>query len=154
MEGLEIREFRAADDEGVRAVIREAHGFLRKIYQRSKADRPAGQEAPFVRLVAMWDGIVGTVTYERKADSLYFGSLGVLESRRRRGVTRAIVKHLETVASGLGLRKLSCSTVKETGNVAIFEKLGFSVVSSALAARFKSPDGRPVHEVELEKVIK
>lgn len=150
---LEIREFNPSDDEGVRTVAREAHSFLRKTYRRKKT-ASAEPAASFTRLVAVADGgIVGTATYEVRNGGLYFGSLGVLETHRRRGVTREIVQHLEKTAAGLGLPKLSCSTIEETGNIIVFEKLGFKQVSKTFTDRHESPDGHRLHEVYLEKEI-
>ena len=51
------------------------------------AAKPIGSgDVPFIRIVALVDNqIVGTATYEVDQNSLYFGSLGVLERYRKKG---------------------------------------------------------------------
>lgn len=152
---IEIRRFQASDEEGTCLVSRDAHATLRRVYRPTKSAKPIGSDdLPFTRLVALSNGeLIGTVTYEINGDSLYFGRLGVLETFRKKGVCGVIIKHLETVARDLGFQKLSCAAVEETGNAAIFKKLGFVVVAKDLTDKFESPEGHPVHEVRLEKQL-
>ena len=62
-------------------------------------------------------------------ESIRIIGLGVLAGFRRAGVARALVDSLADLASTLGLKGLVARTVRETGNVAVFERLGFRAVS-------------------------
>lgn len=151
---IEIREMAPEDEPGTRIVSKESHATLRKIYSPTPIAKQIGTEVPFTRLVALSAGqVVGMVTFEVDGKALYFGSLGVLENFRRQGIATAIVVHLEQTAKSQGFKKLTCATVKETGNVQIFEKLGFSVISSQLSDKFVSVNGEPVFEVRMEKLV-
>jgi GNAT superfamily N-acetyltransferase len=150
-----IREFTSADEEDVQLVSKEALATLRKFYAPSATAKKIGSESSSIRLVAIYeDRIIGTVIYEEDSTSLYFGGLGVLEDYRRKGVLRILVERLEQIAKRGNFQKLTCATMIETGNVPIFEKLGFQVVSSEITNKFVSPAGQPVTEVRLEKLIR
>jgi GNAT superfamily N-acetyltransferase len=55
--------------------------------------------------------------------------LAVHEDARPKGVARAPLEHVATIAAKAGTRLLRLSTVAETGNVEVFERLGFRTVS-------------------------
>jgi len=155
MNNIQIREFCAQDDEGVRVVSHELHLFLRKFYKPSLAAKPIGSgDVPFIRIVALVDNqIVGTATYEVDQNSLYFGSLGVLERYRKKGIARLLIKYIEDRAKDFGFSKLVAATMEMTGNVPFFIKVGFKIVSRELTHKFVSIDGQPVIEVFFEKDV-
>jgi hypothetical protein len=43
--------------------------------------------------------------------------------------------------------------MRESGNLAVFERLGFSAVSEQVTAAATTPDGAPVTEVYLERPV-
>ncbi len=92
----------------------------------------------------------GGATYEQDNDALYFGSLGVLEEYKKQGIARKLVEFIEIEAKKLGLRKLTCSTVLETGNEAIFHKLGFVEPTKKFIATSANKD---IREILLIKVL-
>lgn len=150
-----IREFTSVDEDGVQLVSKQALATLRKFYAPSATAQKIGSKSSSTRLVALSkDRIIGTVIYEEDGESLYFGGLGVLEDCRRQGVLKILVSHIEQIAKRGNFQKLTCATMIETGNVPIFEKLGFQVVSSEITNKFVSPAGQPVTEVRLEKLIR
>ena len=71
--------------------------------------------------------------------------LFVHEHHRRRGVARALL-------DALGPR-LSLFTIRETGNVPIFERLGFAVVREELATEYVSDAHAQLHEVYMERPL-
>jgi GNAT superfamily N-acetyltransferase len=147
---IEVRGMVPGDEAGAAEVAREAGATLRKVYLSSK--RPASG-MKLTRLVAVLDGrVAGIAAYEARPDGLFFCNLGVLESFRRRGLTRAMVAALEGIAAGLGLRKLSCSTIEETGNALVFGRLGFKVTARELSD-IASAGGGELHEVFLDKYL-
>lgn len=150
-----IREGIEPDKEQLTQVSREAHASLRKVYRPRPDAKQIGTDVPYTRIVGIKDGIVvGMATYEVEGDALYFGSLGVLETFRCQGIARSLVEHIENVARETGFFKISCATIEETGNVPIFEKLGFTVISREKADKFESVSGAPIHEVKMEKILK
>ncbi len=151
-DAIEIREFVENDHEGVRRVANEAHAFLRKFYIWKPGRNRAETDRPYVRLVATIGSIVvGTLTYETHKDHIYFGSLGVLSDYRHHGVARSFVTYLESVAFSIGIFLIQCDTIEETGNVAIFEKLGFQEFSRVISKDRSSPDGELVYIISLQK---
>jgi hypothetical protein len=64
-----------------------------------------------------------------------------------------MVESLAEKASSMGLAKLSLFTVRETGNVPIFEHLGFKVVREEPAQDIESATGSPLREVYMERTL-
>lgn len=149
-----IREATHSDHDQLKAVSHDAHATLRKVYRPGPSAKAIGTENPYTRIVAIKGGLlVGMATYEVDGDSIYFGSLGVLDHYRKQGVARALVRHIEGIALKEGFKKLTCATVEETRNVPIFEKLGFKIISRAIPEKFESLIGTPIHEVTMEKLL-
>ena len=134
----------------------QMNSFLRKFYQPSEAahaNRKAISEK-LIRLVAVVDSrVVGTVQYYPSGDALRLVGLAVLEEYRCCGIARALVNHVLCLARRLSLVCLRVSTVKETGNVPIFQKLGFGVIRETRDGFCVTPDGSSVVDVELEMKI-
>lgn len=151
---FEIREATADDADEVAAICAQMTEFLRQFYSPTDsayASR-AQSQAQRSRLVAVDAGqVVGTVECQRSGDALRVIGLAVHESRRRKGVARALVEHLAARSADTGCRALSISTVTATGNVPIFEALGFGVVSIGPAERSISRTGDPLGEATLER---
>lgn len=151
----EIREKTATDD--VAGVVALATDDLRRVYRRApKADSSPspGTEQEVVSLVAVDQGtIVGVVEYCRTADSLYIRGLAVHPEKRRSGIGKALVREVEAIASREGKPKVSLSTIKETGNPRIFERLGYCIFNEGVAAGFEGLDGRPVTKVDMVRVL-
>ncbi len=149
-----IREMRACDHNAAKALSKEMHETLRKVYRPSNS-RPSINEGntPFTRIVAaINEQVVGMATYEQDGDALYFGSLGVLDKYKKQGIARKLIQFIEEEAKKLGLPKLTCSTVLETGNEAIFHKLGFTTVEKQETSKFISITPKKIiHEVSLKK---
>lgn len=51
----------------------------------------------------------------------------------------------------LGLPSLQVATIKETGNVEVFKRLGFAVIEERISERFLGQHGQPVTEVTLKR---
>jgi GNAT superfamily N-acetyltransferase len=147
---VSVRPFVSSDAPGIEAVVASGIATLRQIYRPSPevlARRAALPALP--RLVALAaDQIVGTVEYALAKERLHVMGLFVLASHRRHGVARAIVDVLAELAAPL---PLSLDTIRETGNVPIFERLGFVVVREQPARDFVSERFRDLIDVYLER---
>ena len=73
---------------------------------------------------------VGSVRFEPEESWLYIGRLAVIPEARRRGVAQALMLAAESEALRFGVSEAQLS-MREIlpGNRALFEKLGYSVVS-------------------------
>lgn len=151
---IKIREQTQDDIEQLKVVSQEMHASMRKVYAPNQNAKKIGTDVPYVRLVVLCDEkIVGMVTYENDGDSFYFGGLGFLEAYRKKGISRNVISYLEGVARDLGFYKPSCATIEETGNVEIFKRLGFAVVSREITDKFVGVNDTIVHEVKFEKKL-
>ena len=151
-----VRPATDADADAMAEVSALAAETLRETYRPKES---AGEGAPkppgkLTRLVALIDGrIVGTVKYAMDGDALRVIGLGVHPDFRKRGVATELIRYLEDLARVNGAARLSLRTVKETGNVAIFERLGFSTVSEQ-EDRFSESDRHvTLTDVFMEKAL-
>jgi GNAT superfamily N-acetyltransferase len=130
-----VREAETGDE--LAAVTASAIATLRHTYRPTAA--AIARARPSRRLVAVARGeIVGTLEY----DGGHVVGLFVHADHRRRGVARALL-------AALGPRELSLFTIRETGNVPIFVRLGFAVVREELATDYVSDVYAQLHEVHM-----
>jgi GNAT superfamily N-acetyltransferase len=148
-----IRPATADDIAAAEEVARRAYAAMWQIYH-SKEDFVLPTVAGSVRLLAEVNRtIVGTVTYAPKDDRLHLRRLAVDAAFRRRGITRAFVEHVSERAKDAQLRALSLYTIEQTGNVPIFERLGFRRLHEVPAGWAVSTCGEELHEVFMEKEV-
>ena len=148
-----IRPATTEDDFAADQVAQRSFSAMRQIY-RPKEVLAVRINAPLARLVAVMQGsIVGTVSYETESDRLHLRSLAVDAAYRRRGVARALVERLSDLASDAQLRALSLYTIRQTGNVPMFERLGFHFVREESADWAASACGEDLSEVYMEKGV-
>ena len=141
----------ATEDDEAAAILlaRRALDELRLVYKPK--DSAISANSPGIRLVAEIDRrIVGTVRYEIEAQQLLLRGLAVEACHRRTGVGRALLEHCSGIATSAGVRSLSLYTIKETGNVAFFERLGFHTIREEPASRAVSVRGEDLIQVYLE----
>ena len=89
-----------------------------------------------------------------ETDRISFLGLAVHESYRRQGVASALITNLEELGSRCEARVISLFTVKETGNVEIFSRMGFKVVAAEPSVIFESDKFESLTEVQMEKSIR
>ena len=153
---LTVRAARADDEVGVTEVDRLATAALRRIYRPTEAARArraviASHTQRIVALVGKQ--VVGVVDYYAAADRLSFLGLGVHPEFLRCGIATALVQEVERIAAATRYASIVLHTVKETGNVRIFERMGYRVESEALTDLFEGIDGRQVSEVVMSKRV-
>lgn len=153
---LTVRESVPGDEREVAEVDRLATADLRTVYRpTAEAQRARSvMDTHLQRLVAVLDGrVVGTVQYHVVGERLSFLALGVHPAFRRRGVARALVQQLERIGSDSGCSAVTLYTVRETGNVSIFERMGFRVESEEPTRLFESRSHRTLSEVMMRKTL-
>ena len=153
---VEVRQAVPEDAGGIEVVQASAAAALRRTYRpnakalanKSRISRNLG------RLVALLDDrVVGTAAYYVEGGRLRIVGLGVLEECRQRGVARALVGFLLEFAAEQGLEGIGARTVRETGNVDVFEKLGFRVVSDVKDEYSESDVYRELRDVDLFRPV-
>jgi GNAT superfamily N-acetyltransferase len=98
--------------------------------------------------------IVGTLRWRTLADRFHLIGPLVDPAFRQRGIGRALVEALADRARRTeGVARLSLWTVTETGNVPIFERLGFRTVEVGPAADLESVDGSDLTETRMERPV-
>ncbi|MBN1436641.1 MAG: GNAT family N-acetyltransferase [Sedimentisphaerales bacterium] len=93
--------------------------------------------------------VVGTLSYYFDSPYVRLYRIAVRIDCRRQGVARSLIEYVDKYVAGPRGDELALYAVKETGNVEIFEKLGFAVQSESVAQFAKSPTGGEVYEVEM-----
>jgi ribosomal protein S18 acetylase RimI-like enzyme len=147
-----VRVATADDEAAAKSLARTAFEELRHVYKPKESAATAS--SPGIRIVAETvRRIVGTVCYQVEAQKLHLRDLAVEACHRRAGVGRALVEHCSSIAMSAGCRSLSLYTIRETGNVAFFERLGFRFVREQPATWAVSPRGEGLVEVDLERGV-
>ena len=94
---------------------------------------------------------MGTAEYVLREDHVYVQGIAVHPSHRCTGVCRALLLELEKIARVEELMRLTLCVIEETGNVKVFERLGFNVVGFTSASRYISPSGVSVTRVDMKR---
>jgi GNAT superfamily N-acetyltransferase len=148
-----VRRAAPEDTSAAEEVVAIATETLRETY-RPKQYGDASAHPALIRLVAEIEGrIVGTVQYGPKGSRLHIIGLMVHPDHRRKGVARAMIESLAGIARDLGLTHLSLYTIKETGNVPIFERLGFTVLRGETAVWAESDKYDALTDVYMERAL-
>ncbi len=153
---ITVRDSRPEDAEAVREVEASATATLRAIYRPNEKALRCKQTISrnLCRLVAERDGtVVGTAQYFADGRAMRVIGLGVRGDFRRQGVARAIVAEIAGRAASLGLPSVVTRTVEQTGNVPIFEALGFKVTARCPDEYSESVTGGELTDVSLEMQV-
>ncbi len=152
-----VRPSLLEDSEDIRRVSGSATATLRKTYRpNQKALKIRRKLFPQLsQLVALIDGqIIGTTQFYIDGETIRIIGLFVHSDHRNKGVARALVSEIIDIAHKQGLSYLSTSTVKETGNIPIFKKLGFEVISESPDEYSESDKYSSLTDVDLKLKIK
>lgn len=153
---LEVRAARPDDAAAVREVSARAHVVLRRVY-RPTAEAIAARtarDADRACLVALSDGAVaGYLEYEREREHWHLLGPMVDPAQHRRGIARALVERLAELARAAGATELALVTIEQTGNVAIFEALGFRAVGRTAPRQLESATGAPITEIAMTRTL-
>ena len=152
MRACNVRRAEPSDLAEVAEVFDAAFAPLRTIYvpTREAVER---QEtlSEAMRIVAGVSGrIVGTVQVDRHRQNLRLIGFAVHPEFQRMGIGGAIVGWIE---SHLTAQAIELATIRETGNVAVFEHIGFDVVDENVADWCVSRHFERLHEVTMVKTL-
>jgi ribosomal protein S18 acetylase RimI-like enzyme len=153
---LTLRPADAANDEAAEELSRRAFQALRAVYRPREAEttRKAEKDSRYCRLVAEHQGrVVATVEYRLEETALHIRGLAVDPAFQGRGFARRVVEELAGIARARGRRSLTLYTIRETGNVALFERLGFRVVGEEVASWCESDRFDKLHEDRMERPV-
>ena len=142
------------DTEEVRTVIDGAFETVRDVYRPKPNAVPTSENAnldtkTIVALVN--EEIVGAVCVYRDTAALHVSQLAVVPKFRKRGVARALLQAVNEVAIECGAEQLGLNTIQETGNVAIFQRLGFTVHATTVATWCISDRFPQLHNVSMTR---
>jgi predicted N-acetyltransferase YhbS len=155
-QAIRVRAANEGDIDSVAAVTASALKTLRLTYRPPAAATARREQTASrrQRLVAeIEDQVCGTVEYELKDDSLHLMALAVTSAHRKRGIARRLIEHLAVLAAGAGKPRLSLYTIAQTGNVAVFERLGFQAIREEPAVDLVSETVPALSEVYMVKVL-
>lgn len=152
---IAIRAFSANDAESVELIVTSCTRELRTIYAPKPRTEgvPPNHSSSGSRVVAVdhTDTLVGVAEWLAHPEALYVQGIAVAPMQRRRGVAASLLDHLAALAATMGLPALQVATIKETGNVEIFHRLGFAVIEERTSERYLGRLGQPVIEVTLKR---
>lgn len=149
---ITVRPVSVDDHAEIQKVQAAATATLRQVYRPGKRaiENKARISSSLRGLVAVADGrIVGTVQYYVNSRSLRAIGLGVLPDYRQKGVARSLIRCLEKIGIEEKAAQLKLHTVKETGNVEIFRRLGFMVTAEQEENLFESDRFDKLTDVEM-----
>jgi len=152
--GITIRRAAESDAASVATIKEEAFAPLAPIYRPvgEAAARQVERAREGTRLVAEVDGrIVGTVQYAVHQDHVHVIGLAVHPEAQRIGIARALLVWIASLAPSLGRNTVRLDTIRETGNVEVFERMGFRAVKESVPTWCTSDDYPKLHEVTMER---
>lgn len=153
---IHVRDARSDDADRVSVICEAAFAPLRSIYRPTDAAiaRQTERTQMGTRLVAEFAGaLAATVQYDQHADHVHVIGLAVHPAYQQRGIARALLDEICQRAILLVQPVVVLDTIKETGNVPLFEKLGFRVTHAEVATWCVSETCPVLHEVKMERVL-
>jgi len=121
---ITTRRATSNDTQEVQTVMDAAYETVRDVYRPKSNAIPTSENANLM---------AGAVCVYSEGAALHVSQLAVVPKFRKRGVARALLQSANDAAIERGAIKLRLNTIQETGNVAIFERLGFAVDSTTEA---------------------
>jgi len=156
MRSLRIRSADEGDLVAAKEISHRAFGALRSIY-RPKAEANAQKErteSHYEHLVGESNGrVVATLEYRVAWDRLHVRGLAVDPDHQAQGLARQMLDGLVEIARVRGLVSITLYTIEETGKVAFFQHLGFSVVAREVATWCESDRFAVLHETKMARPI-
>ncbi|EHZ2575559.1 GNAT family N-acetyltransferase [Vibrio parahaemolyticus] len=123
---------------------------LRKIYRpiSESQSKQASSRAEWTCLgYYLEHQLVGLIKARLSGNTLNLSTLAVMPEYRKRGVARNLILEAERVFSNADLLSVWC--VEQTGNVAIFEALGFKVAERVESDIFELADSSNLKAIEV-----
>ena len=147
-----IREATEDDANSAEEVAESAFAPLRSVY-RPTGDAIARQierAQEGTRLVAEFGGrIIATVQFAVHEKHVHV----IGPEFQRRGIGRQLIERIVRLAPSLERRVVALDTIRETGNVSLFEKLGFRVIRETVPTWCTSEKHAELHDVMMERCV-
>jgi len=141
-----------ANDQSVATLSQSCFNKLSEIYKPTeKAKRNKAKNHNDWTCFGFYhnERLVGVVEVKLLDLDLQISSLAVNSAYRRQGIARRLIEF--AISRFNGLRTISVWCVQQTGNVSIFNALGFQVVQEFESDYFELVDGSQAIEVQLKK---
>lgn len=150
---LVVRNIHEGEDEVRREIVQAATKELRRTYGPRENGEHCGGAPSGVLVALRGSTVIGTAEYMLREDHIYVQGIAVHPKYREMGVCRALLCKAEEMAKKEKLIALALCAIEETGNVQIFERLGFNVKRRVTAPNHVSPEGYQVTQVDMERRI-
>ena len=144
------------EDAIVSSIVDEAFQSVRKVYNPRSSAVPVDKDDAYEArsIVALINDVsVGSAIIYAEPQSLRISQLAVLPNYQRRGVASQLILFAGRAACDLGLTELRLNTIEETGNVTVFQKLGFSIVGTSEATWCTSDRFSKLTDVEMSRQL-
>lgn len=156
MSEIMVRLATPQDAQGYDEAWQSAMSTLRETYRTTQQFLNEEWRPPsdLTRIAAVLDGrVVGVVQCYVQDDCFHIMRFGVHADFRGMGVGRKLIEYVSDLARAKGFERISVYTIKETGNVPIYEALGFSVLSEEEAKWAESDKYDKLTDVHLERSV-
>jgi GNAT superfamily N-acetyltransferase len=151
---IEIRKAEACDIQDALAVHEAAFANHYATYHARPADaaKQAARLREGVRVVAI-EGktVVATAQYADHKNHVHVLGLAVHPRCQNRRIARQLLEWVAETALRLGHTTLVADTIEESGNVPVFEHLGFRAIERTVVDIFESDLHETLHSVKLER---
>ena len=137
---------------GNRLVMDSAVATLRQTYRPTQRaiENKTQRILNCQRLVATIDDrVVGSVQYSFDIHCVSIIGLDVHTDYRKKGVAHSLISHIKKIGMKEKALSLKLHTIKETGNVGVFKRLGFKVASERIDDLFESDKFDTLTDVEM-----
>ena len=137
-------------DQSLLSLSNTSFSELRKIYRpTSEAQRNQASSTDEWTCLGYYLGhqLVGFIKVKLSCKTLNLSTLAVMPEYRKKGVARSLILEAERMFSNAGLLSVWC--VEQTGNVEIFEALGFKVAERIESDIFELADSSNVKAIEV-----
>ena len=136
-----------------KAIAKAAFSELRSVYSPTQAAIANQPKSTAYVVAKIGQTVVGTLQYFDEGDRIYVFDVAVDMQYRRQGIARNLIDFVSDIACTLAHGIVATRTIKETGNLEVFEKLGFSVVKEETAKWCVSDRYPTLHDVYLERQV-
>ncbi|MGE0751077.1 MAG: GNAT family N-acetyltransferase [Variibacter sp.] len=110
------------------------------VFKETVADFSTRLQSQTVFVAQACDDLVGTIFCIARDDALYVGRLAVLPGWRRRGIASALLEAAKAEGRRLGAKRMTLNArIMMPGNVALFQKHGFTIVGEETHAGYSAP---------------
>ncbi len=151
---IETRPALSTELDQVRSIRAQSFVTLREVYRPLPNALPvdAASDPLLYDLIAFISGrAAGVVGISQRSMDMRVSGLAVLPEFRNRQVATALLEHAHRLAQDSGCGVLRLFTIGETGNIPIFERLGFECVAETVADWCVSDRFDTLHDVEMIK---